>query len=469
MLFPFQPTDLFSDTTFILNTTLPTEPTTAVVQRQTYGEMSLEEMQALAEKFGFSGTLYMDAFGPMDESMPDGAFGIPVTHYAFDGSRQLSMQQSGFDYTDTAVTVNYQHAVPNALEIAETFLQERGLLNFPYTLGEGFAPSEVQVYRMVNGRSSNLADYYIQIGENGQVAYVSSYQYKTEQEDLGEYPLITAEAAWNLIQSGVLTNNIPYSVMPQNDVHFDEPFMPEGTSRYWLREFVPGEEAHLYTSAMVYLPVGDDPTPRIQINEYLLNGDSKDLQAIAEKPGDFIHLWGQINADGIHFDPAGWEWMPLQSEYVMVSGQIGRDGRDTIVVGNNGDTYILPNAPDELESGLAVFVYGPNSRDTGQAYPVLDWETIEEDKPFEGDGAIEPVPMPIEPLPEDWTDPYQFDEIVINEVVLVYYYTPDIEPLEETAVALYQTPPALFQPAWHFIGETNNGDMIEFFVQAASQ
>ena len=55
------------------------------------------------------------------------------------------------------------------------------------------------------------------------------------------------------------------------------------------------------------------------------------------------------------------------------------------------------------------------------------------------------------------------------EVLLVYDYTPDREPLEETAGAMYQTPPAIFQPAWHYIGEENNGDMIGFFVLTASQ
>ncbi|RMD47504.1 MAG: hypothetical protein D6835_07260, partial [Candidatus Thermofonsia bacterium] len=133
-------TDIFSGTLFTLNAALPTEPTQALVQQQTTFTIDEATAQQLAAQLGFSGSLYVPYYQPFPEQLDvvesDAApFEQPSVYYAFNGTEILTIDGFGVYYRDEAIDYNVtnQLSVADRTQIAEAFLQERGLLTFPYT------------------------------------------------------------------------------------------------------------------------------------------------------------------------------------------------------------------------------------------------------------------------------------------------------------------------------------------------
>ncbi len=83
-----EPFDIFSGTTFLLNTTLPADPLTAPVWRNPEIYPDLNMAYALAQKLGFTGPLYQDALPPevrdQIETLGEGVYRMPF--YAFRGN-----------------------------------------------------------------------------------------------------------------------------------------------------------------------------------------------------------------------------------------------------------------------------------------------------------------------------------------------------------------------------------------------
>ena len=474
MSVPFHFTDVFSGTEFILGTALPTEPTAALVQKYTYENLTAVEAQEIATRFGFTGTIYEQVIPVYDEPSPDAdfvAYEPPPSYYAFDGSRQLIMQQNSFYYMDQVLQeqIDYEQEVPNATAVAEAFLNETGLLDFPHVTKPGFIPGEVIIYRQIGdpqsgGYISNMADYYLQVTPSGEIAYLSNNQYKKQIDTLGEYPLISPEEAWDLILGGVITNNIPYNFVPQMiEQPIEQPEeMPTESFEdmlHWYNEPIVGQEGHFYGSLTAYQPIDGNGRPRLDYMGYILEGSDADLQAIAENPYEMIYIVGTTNADRT-ITVNKWELMDRNTQPVFLEGTTSRDGRDMIVTGLDGQTFILANAPDDLPTDFDVYVFGWPSRETGGDYPILDWQSIDERIIY----TEEPLPpMMEEPM---MYEPYVYQSVTIDEVVLEYYYMAQIS--EEILRGAYNTPPSLQLPVWKFMGQTDNGDSIEFYVQAVS-
>src|SRR5690606_28983063 len=101
------------------------------------------------------------------------------------------------------------------------------------------------------------------------------------------------------------------------------------------------------------------------------------------------------------------------------------------------------------------------------AYPVVDWENM--------DKIVNIDPMPEETLPVDIPvegedrvfEPFTYETFTVNDVTLAYY-TSYVWPTDENGEIRYEGQPTIIvQPTWKFAGETNTGEFIEFFVQAA--
>lgn len=476
-------TDPFSGTTFILNSPLPSAPRVAsVLQNVPMETVTVEQAAELAARFGFSGLLYREQYPVFEQEIDAPAFyEPPVTYHAFDGSRSLAIDLWGTYYNDNSIINGYENPLPfeQAAPIAEAFLNERGLLDFEYEVRQIWG-TDANFVRKIDGYLVDQPEITVGVSQDGRIFFVS-YQVLRNSEILGRYPIISAEAAWELLQSGVAENNIPYSysvgpefAISEPGVPFEEPFTDQ--YQFWMRDYAPGDEIHLYEWPVVYLPVDSDANPRIQVGDYLLQADSAMLNALAEQAGQQVHIWGQVGADGSTIAVVGWETVNQDSSAVSGTGTISRQG-DQVLFRNaeNGRTYIIPDAPADLEDGLEVYLFAWAARDLGQEYLLLDWENIERIVDYPEEFIEEPVGEPvIGELPITGDDgefaPFTYESFTVNEVVLAYYtsYSWPNNGGDESSEFFYEgQPTVIIQPTWKFSGETNSGDFVEFFVQAA--
>jgi hypothetical protein len=319
------------------------------------------------------------------------------------------------------------------------------------------------------------------VSHDGRIFFVS-YQVLRNAERLGRYPLITAQAAWEQLQSGVFENGIlyNYSVGPEGAVA--EPAIaiePDPTTdlyQFWVREYEPGEEIHLYDWPIVFLPVDSGVDPRIQVRNYTVQADSATLNALAERVGQQTHIWGQIGPDGKTLELAGWEAIEQIQEPISGPGVISREGDHVLFTSSDtGSSYILPNAPADLEDGLAVYLFAWSTRDLGQAYPVADWENIDKIVNIEPEilpGEALPIEEPItdEPLPIDGDGrgfiPFTYESFTVNEVSMAYYYTYRLPTNDAGEIRYEGQPTIIVQPTWKFSGQTDTGEYLDFYVQA---
>ncbi|MCA9955310.1 MAG: hypothetical protein KC434_11360 [Anaerolineales bacterium] len=470
-------TDPFSGTTFTLNTTLPTEPTLAPVLQNAPGDgISLDAVRDLASRFGFTGQIYQEQYPVFEAENGGPVYEPPVIYRVFDGPRSLIIDQWGAYYNDMSIENDYENPISfeAAVPIAEAFVQERGLLNFDYEVQQIWG-SDVNFVRTINGEPTNQPELTVGVSHDGRIFFVS-YQVLRNAETLGRYPLITAQEAWELLQSGVSDNHILYQYGVRPELAINEPVLLEDPNadlyQFWVREYEPGDEIHLYEWPVVFLPIDGNGDPRIQVREYVIQADTATLNALAERVGEQTHVWGQLGPDGNTIELAGWE--PVDQDArpeASGPGVIARDG-DQILFTNNetGITYVLLDPPADLEDGTEVYLFAWSARDLGQAYPVLDWENIDKVvniPPSEESFPVEPIE---EPLPIDGEgpifEPFTYESFTVNEVTLAYFTTYSWPTNENGEIRYEGQPTMIIQPTWKFSGETNTGDPVDFFVQA---
>ncbi|MCI0394523.1 MAG: hypothetical protein L0322_06255, partial [Chloroflexi bacterium] len=410
----FEPVDVFSGTEFTLGTTLPTEPASALVQQEPVPPIvDAATAREIANRFGFTGPLYTNP--PYEPPPGEPAPEIIPTYMAFNGREVVQMDSFLIYYSNPAITPDQAASLPfeQAAPIAENFLRERGLLTFAYEMRPGFSPGEVLFYRLIDGRPVNESEIYVGVTAGG--VYFLSYNARPVTEDLGIYPLRSAEAAWQQLLAGVVAQQIPWTVMPnQANQPVEEPL----PIKSWARSFTPGAEAHFYTWPGVLIAVEPGGVPRIETYPLAIQADDDTLRAIGQNPGHPYHFWGTVGPDGQTLQVAGYEVLDEATfQPLFLEGTIQRSGDQVLLNTATGETYLLPDAPADLPDGLAVDVFGPTTRDAGQEYPLLEWDSINEKyigpEPTEGPVIIEPAPY----------EPYIYQQVTANSVELAYYLT----------------------------------------------
>lgn len=439
----------FTAVAFSLNAELPTGPATAAALRASALPFTFEEAQRLAARFGFSGPLYTQMLPDVLQTaanLPAGAAAPPdltPAFYAFDGPRTLTINPTAVSYTDSRVPVDFRNPLPfqQAAPAAEAFLQARGLLDFPYTLEEGWG-HEVFVVRLIDGRPASQPDISVGVGGDGQVAYVN-YQTMAAPDIIGEYPLIPAETAWQQLQAGPDENVVISAAAPGAT----PPAEPVSGFQYWPREHRPGPDVHLYAWPTAFAPADGNGAPRVQILNYTLQADADVLGALAAQVGQNVHVWGSLEAGTGALTVAGWEPLP-ELNPLFKSGVVQRvEGQARLQDAASGETFILPDVPADVPDGATVNVFAWAVRQTGLAFPVLDWEGIDRQLTEGAPAAVESG--------EDTAVP-AYTELTIEAVTLAYY----------TQAIGSQIPETLWQPAWKFRATAANGDILTFYLQA---
>ncbi len=470
-----EPFDIFSGTTFLLNTTLPADPLTAPVWRNPEIYPDLNQAYALAQKLGFTGPLYQDALPPevrdQIETLGEGVYRMPF--YAFRGNEWLTITSGSAFYENRGLTQDREPVslpLDRLQPLVEAQIAAWGGLDFEYVIvDEGF--NNVAVRRLLNGRPLDFTELYFHFNNQAELVY-ASVSTLNGLTPIGDYPLIPAAAAWDKILAGVLENNIWFSYIYDPTMQVLPEPMPIGIgdSQFWERKYQPGDTTRIYGYPQIFLPVQDDSEPVVQVNQYLLNAPVDELRRLAAERPNQIVLEGVIGANGRSIDLIGWEPMGDNETPLFLEGVIARTDAGVVIQTTDGQTYLLPDAPAEVADGLEVFVFAWRAlEDSGAPYPVLDWVNIDKKIDFDVEN------LPAEAMPEAPIDdirlavPPVITQIAFDEVHLGYLYVaqwPRFEDGTEYVPPAYDMPPVLLQPFWQFIGTTDSGERMQFNVPA---
>lgn len=451
----------FGNTSFILQTTLPEGPAAANVwQSPSSMRLTVEEAREIALRFGFPPELYLDYYNynmptpgiyPGDEGAPRDYYQPTPNYYAFDGAKTLSIYGLDVSYNDVSGSNMYgpfdYMPYDQARVVAEAFLQERGLLDYPHVFRKSYWGEEVQIYRLIDGREVINPDFTVTVNGNGVITYLY-YSRMSEVITAQEYPLISAAAAWELLQQGVDYNRVFYNIYPKLDENGQvvpypatSSFMPGPTNKYYPRQYQEGETIDLYPYLMGYVRAEGSGTPRIMGDQFRILAADEVLEELINQVGQQIFISGTIvqvapNVQAIQLN----QWQPVRDypEYRYEAGVLTWENGQAIFTADVGLTWILPNVPTEIADGTRVFVNGWLPPGVAQSSPqVLNWQTIEE------------MPSGIPGV----------DEITITQVDMVY-------TISYMGAWDGNAESNLLQPAWRFRGTTSLGETIEIFVQA---
>lgn len=456
--------DLFENTVFSLNTELPTGPGRAQVQQQSEFTISFEEAQVIAAQLGFTGALYQQ---PIPEGVEEIEF-EPFNNifFAFDeNGRSLNMDAIGVYYSDSSFQYDAQ---PNldfnqAGPLAEAFLQERGLLDFEYVIEKGWG-NEVWFKRVIRGAPLNQPEITVGLTNDGNVLFMSMQRYDS-LERLGNYPLQSAADAWTLLQSGVSENQIPFSYAPNFDdlgVVIEPPF-PEDQYQYWQRTYQPGAQVSIFTWPATFVAADGVSAPRIEAYPFVLTGNQADLEAIAAQSFTQFRFEGIVSENGRFLEVTGWEAITDYPENLYLQGTVIIEDGQALFVADDGATYLLPDAPADIPEGERFNLFAWEARETDGPFPVIDWESIDVFIDYDEIAIEEPVILEDSLIYE----PTVYESIQINEVKLVYFFA-YIFPEFDEANPSYGPPTTVIKPVWQFTGEADNGDEIDFFVDAVA-
>lgn len=435
----------------LLNVGLPTDPATGQVYQTPAAEIFTQaDASELGALFGLNSPVYIQSF-----EVEEGAdYTIPSIYQLFDGTRQLSVGPTYFSYYDERGGVDGPiNAMPfdQSGPIAEAFLQEKGLLDFPYQMFSynGF---DVEFRRLIDGRPVIFPEFQVSVNAEGHVWSVFNNPLQ-QLSVLGDYPLRSAEAAWQLvIEQGVDFSEVFFSSYPGPD--YVMPAMPVDTNdyRYWQREYEDGQSVAMYPYPQAYVAVNGDAAPRIIVERFLLSGPADQLEAIAEHANSQIFLTGTFRntAAGQVIELESWNPVDPAVEYTFREGTVSRNERRTELVVSETESYILPDAPADLLDGERIYVSGWFDSTPGSE-PTFNWQ---------GMGILieEPAGDVVEIAPVD-ENPYQINQVTVDQVDLVYTAIP---VYDDAAAQISYT----LQLVWRFRGTADTNEIVEIFVQA---
>ncbi len=275
---------------------------------------------------------------------------------------------------------------------------------------------------------------------------------------------------------GVGDNNIRYNIHPVDDGAFvEEPVRIEpdfeDQYRYWSRTYQPGEEVHIYSWPSIFLAADEVGAPRIEAYPFILQADNDTLQAIANDPYNQYHFWGEVGENGRLLHLTGWETLPPEQEPLFLQGVVQYEGENVLFITDTRETYLLPNAPADLPTETLLDLFGWNIRDANDAYPLIDWESIDLFVRYDEEPIEMVIDAPSPPVEPGFYEPTVYQEVSIDEVTLIYSYTylyPEFEESGAVRFDSYQQPTIVIQPVWQFSGTAVNGDQIDLFIEAVA-
>jgi len=354
---------------------LPSSPTRLTIYQQKLSEaVTADSARQVASQWGINGGVYSSP----SEGMED------VIFEAMDGSRSMRflnfpdqfIYQVGYtspDYGSALMDNGLLPSFDEQVAIATNFLEPLGILDLPYRTQSvetergvvAFIPllDGYPVIQEIGVDRSNIGWIDVKVNTPGQVTMVQYSHH--EFLPVGEYPILTAQQAWDRFSKDVDLQNSRYAVLS-----------PEGINSYqvWVRKFEPGQPADIYGWVTAYN--ADDPsmTGLVTINDLPIIGETTSMSPATRYDVRFVHAWGQIqgsSTDGIAMNLAGWELSSLPEDYI--TGTLTIQSGQTLLQ-SNARTYALVDPPSGITDGTQVGIQGVILEGIP---PTLNWKFIE--------------------------------------------------------------------------------------------
>jgi hypothetical protein len=496
----------FEETSYYLPNLLPAGATEMpVYQTSDDFQFSLEDANRFATLFGFKDGAYQERtlIDYPDRTTP---------YDFFEGSRQLSVFKKMLFYRDHALSDNGEASivpVAQRVALAETFLHEKGLLDFPYEALWLFGSNVVEFWPVRNGHTVIWPLFQVSVHDSGQIISVG-HMPLNQFTAVANYPARSAEEAWQkIISRGIEQSH--FSLNPSPDFLVTQPVAyqenPETVPLRWQRTFSEGETVMLYARPKVFVPLSAAELPRITVDHYLLEAPATQLWAIAERPGQPLYLKG-IYRDrpggavlelvewhetavvdypayipDTHANLDNYSWQIFENAiYTLYQGAIRREEDQAFLIRDADERLLLPDAPAELPDDSRVLVYGWSGSEDETGGP-FNWHRI---LLLEG-GPFWYIPLP-RLIPSVVTESLSIDgqtywrsslldggppmeavpirQVTIQEIDLLYHVTPILIGLAGPQGRGERS--FIIQPLWRFKGETDTNEIIEIYVQAVT-
>lgn len=439
---------IFGQAELTLNATFPAGPNEAPVYEQSIEEvMSPEQAKALAASLGIEGNVYTTSSegGGSLYHVTDGIQEIwfidTTTHFTF-----LADFGSGVTSSANPLPLTERAAA------AETFLKARGLLDFDYQVNETLSQDNRVIFtRLLSDlplRETDAYNPYIEVTLDGQGAVVSVFYRLNQMNSLGNYPLRSAQEAWNLVLGDPNDKRVKYSVtLPEMSVRNRQPA--------WERTYPIGQQVELYSYLSVLQPTEPGGEPWVTVSGFTLQGDLTGLLDAYENPPDltaeqkekiaagiisekqaagwvrFFHIWGQTSQDenGAHYlQVEGWEISPMPD--MSFAGVFREINGEIQFISEDNQQWTIADLPADLPLETWVRVRGVLSETQSNTFI---WSLIQVEVMNElvatggggGGGTLEFSPDPDatpEPTPTPLPMPYQEGQQVNDLVGAVSVY-----------------------------------------------
>jgi hypothetical protein len=399
--------------------------------------LTLDEARQIASTWGLSPQFYMP--GWMQSITPDQ---VERSYIAVDGMQDLSMWNGELSYTNLGIFPIYEgHQYPQtglpaaeqAVTLATDYLASRGYLDYAYRVDlHQYNYGLVNFYRLLDGFSVNYHAASVKIDPQGQVG--SAWINRQAYQSVGSYPVISAQAALDLLSSGTSGNQVSISYFPTTD----------GNPQYWGRTYPTGQKADLFGAPTYLLPADPAGTPYVQLNNLVLAGDLSGLKEQLQSNSGYIHAWGEVeDVKGVRtLLLSGWE--PFDEFAGYFDGIVLRAEQGDFLELSDGTRLALPDLPSDVPAGIQLYAQG------GRVGDALEWFILQVHPASEGQQPLD----------------LSQARVVIDQVELVY-----LVPGSSAQSPQLASDPAyrMLVPVWSFSGRITTAAGQELSYQAYVQ
>jgi Putative zinc-finger len=361
---------LFPGVQFELGAELPPAPEQVTVYVQQLPEpASLEAIRQMAARLGLEAPVYQrPGEGPEPVYVVSDGFHSMTFPY---GSAEVFLYVA--NEGSALSTHGPERPFEELSQAASAFLTEAGLLeNTPVPEHLPNSTNGVGFTRTLEGRPVINGIGYapghgveVEFDPDGKVSQVNYGPFRALPA--GEYPILSAEQAWEAFLSGKAMNRLRYGVSGA--------YIPSSLQT-WQRSYPTGEPIHMYGYVSVLQPAEPGGTPLASFNNWLVAGANASTFASQTSPYEFWHAWGQMQPDEqgrLAFHVEGWEISPYEERYLQ--GSIHHQGEKAWLETDEGD-FDLPELPADVPEGVFT-----EARGVVATQGVLDWWLIQTGTP----------------------------------------------------------------------------------------
>jgi hypothetical protein len=333
--------------------------------------VNADSARQVAELWGVENpTIYkQDSSEAPDYVLMDATNGVELMHFVNFAEQFLFWPNNASVLDDNGPILPFEQQV----EIATAYLQGLGMLSEPYRIMPvAEERSKVRFVQILddlpviygigtNRGSTEWID--VAVDSAGKIAEVDVALH--DFQPAGEYPILTAQQAWERFASETSLQHANYAVLG-----LERPV----TYQSWTRnsDYQVGQAVDLYGYVTVMQPVEPEKPASVTINNLNVNTDPASFSSA--NPWDFIHLWGEMieKPDGsLTVNMYGWETSPLNDE--ILTGTIQHQGEQGLFSTKSGD-YFLPDLPENFPEGAVANVRGVIMQGNP---PIFEWSNID--------------------------------------------------------------------------------------------